>query len=129
MGTSGFNICGQIILSQGLSWGKFPDAFGVFLNAYLQDARCASQQDATSLLPSLGRSHLVSFLVLLRSLISLLCATLNTVASPCGLEQAFSAELFSQQAAHHGAGLFPLTISEQVFQLIIVQGLMYALGR
>ena len=46
---------------EGVVWG-FPNAFGLFLEAYLGDPKFASQPHAASLLPLIGPSLLALFI-------------------------------------------------------------------
>ncbi|KAJ7745497.1 MFS general substrate transporter [Mycena olivaceomarginata] len=83
---------------EAIVWG-FPDAFGVFLNSYLQDPRYASQKSATSLLPLIGT--LSSGIILFRLWLG---------------------------AALCSGTLFAASYATQIFQLIILQGVLYAIG-
>ncbi|KAJ7490442.1 major facilitator superfamily domain-containing protein [Mycena latifolia] len=97
-------------------WG-FPNAYGVFLDTYLQDPHYASQNGATSLLPLVG--------------------TLSTGVIFC------SAPLLNPLAANYPhlrqramwigavifcAGLFGASYTTKIYQLIFLQGVLSAFG-
>ncbi|KAJ7439247.1 major facilitator superfamily domain-containing protein [Mycena latifolia] len=97
-------------------WG-FPNAYGVFLDSYLQDPHYASQNGATTLLPLVG--------------------TLSTGVIYC------SAPLLNPLAARYphlrqramwiGAviccgGLFGASYATKIYQLIFLQGVLSAIG-
>ncbi|KAJ7608151.1 MFS general substrate transporter [Roridomyces roridus] len=52
-GSGAWSFLAAAFVVEAVVWG-FPNAYGVFLDSYLQDPRFSSQQSATSLLPLIG---------------------------------------------------------------------------
>ncbi|KAJ7879018.1 MFS general substrate transporter [Mycena olivaceomarginata] len=101
---------------EAIVWG-FPDAFGVFLNSYLQDPRYASQKSATSLLPLIG--------TLSSGIIYCSAPIINPITARYPHHRRKSMWL---GAALCSGTLFAASYATRIFQLIILQGVLYAIG-
>ncbi|KAJ7133611.1 major facilitator superfamily domain-containing protein [Mycena epipterygia] len=97
-------------------WG-FPNAYGVFLDAYLQDPRYASQKNAASLLPLIG--------TLSTGVLYCSAGALNSIAAryPHLRRKSmwFGAALFC-------GGLLGASYATKIYQLILLQGILSPLG-
>ncbi|KAK7038278.1 MFS general substrate transporter [Favolaschia claudopus] len=101
---------------EAIVWG-FPDAYGVFLNSYLQDPRYASQKSATSLLPLIGTVS--------SGIIYCSAPIINPIAARYPHHRRKSMWL---GAALCSGTLIGASYATQISQLIILQGVLYALG-
>ncbi|KAF7337832.1 MFS general substrate transporter [Mycena venus] len=101
---------------EAIVWG-FPDAYGVFLNSYLQDPRYATQKSATSLLPLIG--------TLSSGIIYCSAPIINPIATRYPHHRRKSMWL---GAALCSGTLFGASYATEIFQLIILQGVLYAIG-
>ncbi|KAF8122341.1 MFS general substrate transporter [Mycena galopus ATCC 62051] len=101
---------------EAIVWG-FPDAYGVFLNSYLQDPRYASQKSATSLLPLIG--------TLSSGIIYCSAPIINPIVARYPHHRRKSMWL---GAALCSGTLFTASYATEIYQLIILQGVLYAIG-
>ncbi|KAJ7495833.1 major facilitator superfamily domain-containing protein [Mycena galericulata] len=103
---------------EGIVWG-FPNAYGVFLDAYLQDPRYNSQKSATSLLPLIG------------TLSSGIIYCSGPVVNPIAARYPHLRRKSMWLGAVVCSGtLFGASYATEasVFQLILLQGVLYAVG-
>ncbi|KAJ7256824.1 major facilitator superfamily domain-containing protein [Mycena haematopus] len=95
----------------------FPNAYGVFLDAYLQDPRYASQKNAGSLLPLIG------------TLSSRIIYCSGTVINPAAARYPHHRRKSMWLGALLcGGTLFGASYATELFQLIFLQGVLYAVG-
>ncbi|KAJ6582785.1 MFS general substrate transporter [Mycena sp. CBHHK59/15] len=101
---------------EAIVWG-FPNAYGVFLDAYLQDARYASQKGAASLLPLIGT--LSSGIIYCSGpVVNPIAARYPHLRRP---SMWFGAVLCC-------ATLFGASYATRIFELLLLQGVFYAIG-
>ncbi|TFK52175.1 MFS general substrate transporter [Heliocybe sulcata] len=103
-------------LVEAIVWG-FPDTFGVFLAAYLNDPRFAKQKSASSVLPLVGNlsSGIMYFDGPIVYSLAIKYPYLRRPAIFCGTVICF-------------LSLFGASYASKVEQLVILQGVMYAIG-
>ncbi|KAJ7913560.1 major facilitator superfamily domain-containing protein [Mycena leptocephala] len=116
-GIGAWSFLAIAFIIEAIVWG-FPNAYGVFLDSYLQDPRYASQKDATSLLPLIG--------------------TLSSGIIYCS-GRPFINPIAARYPHHRrksmwfGAALccgtlFGASYATEIFQLVLLQGVFYAIG-
>ncbi|KAJ7643747.1 major facilitator superfamily domain-containing protein [Roridomyces roridus] len=101
---------------EGVVWG-FPDAYGIFLNSYLQDPRFASQKDSASLPPLIG--------TLSSGIIYCSAPIITPIAARYPQHRQKSMWL---GVALCSGTLIAASYATKIWQLIILQGVLYALG-
>ncbi|TFK53800.1 MFS general substrate transporter [Heliocybe sulcata] len=101
---------------EAIVWG-FPNSFGVFLAAYLSDPRFASQHDAASLLPLVGT---------LSS--GIMYCSSPAIHALTGRRPYLRKPLLWAGAALCWTSLFAASYATKITQLVILQGVVYAIG-
>ncbi|KDQ62717.1 hypothetical protein JAAARDRAFT_30613 [Jaapia argillacea MUCL 33604] len=103
-------------LVEAIVWG-FPNAFGVFLNAYLEDPNWSSQPNARSLLPLIG------------TLSSGIIYCSGPVIYPITTRYPYIRRIFMWCGTLMCcASLFGASYATTVKELVVLQGVMYAIG-
>ncbi|KAJ7506707.1 MFS general substrate transporter [Mycena galericulata] len=115
-GFGAWSFLAAAFIVDAIVWG-FPDAYGVFLNSYLQDPRYASQKSATSLLPLVG--------TLSSGIIYCSAPIVNPIAARYPQHRRKS--MFLGAALCSGT-LVGASYATKIYELIILQGVLYALG-
>ncbi|KAJ6514179.1 major facilitator superfamily domain-containing protein [Mycena vitilis] len=115
-GRGAWSFLAAAFMVEAIVWG-FPDAYGVFLNSYLQDPRYATQKSATSLLPLIG--------TLSSGIVYCSGPILNPVAARYPHHR--------RKAMWLGAvlccgTLFGASYTTDLYQHILLQGVFYAIG-
>ncbi|KAF7348227.1 hypothetical protein MSAN_01776300 [Mycena sanguinolenta] len=132
-GFGAWSFLAAAFMVEAIVWG-FPNAYGVFLDAYLQDPRYASQKNAASLLPLIGT--LSSGIIYCSGIV------INPIAARyphhrrksmwlgallCG-GSLFGASYATQVGVKFISMVFKYVFSLQIYELILVQGALYAVG-
>ncbi|KAJ4000865.1 MFS general substrate transporter [Lentinula boryana] len=118
---------------EAVVWG-FPTSFGVFLDAYLNDTRYTSQPKASSLLPLIGPVSSGIIYCSGQSLKPLrLVAPLDTFIGPFITPVITRYPYHKRTSLYIGtilcwASLFTASYTSQVVQLVVFQGVLYAIG-
>ncbi|KAJ6585406.1 major facilitator superfamily domain-containing protein [Mycena capillaripes] len=115
-GSGAWSFLAAAFLVEAIVWG-FPNAYGVFLDSYLQDPRYSSQKNATSLLPLIG--------TLSSGIIYCSGVFINPIAARYPHHRRKSILL---GAALCCGTLFAASYATEIFQLILLQGVFYAIG-
>ncbi|KAJ6562574.1 MFS general substrate transporter [Mycena capillaripes] len=115
-GLGAWSYLAAAFVVEAIVWG-FPDAYGVFLNSYLQDPRYASQKSATSLLPLIGT--LSSGIVYCSGLV------INPIAARYPQHRRKSMWLGAVMCF---GTLFGASYTTQIYHHILLQGVFYAIG-
>ncbi|KAJ7748002.1 major facilitator superfamily domain-containing protein [Mycena olivaceomarginata] len=117
-GLRAWSFLAAAFMIEAIVWG-FPNAYGIFLDAYLQVPRYASQKNAASLLPLIGRYHLESFIIFIPGI----------YYSSTGLFINPIATRYPQHRRNLSCGaLFGASYATKIFQLVLLQGVLYAVG-
>ncbi|KZT28398.1 MFS general substrate transporter [Neolentinus lepideus HHB14362 ss-1] len=101
---------------EAIVWG-FPNSFGVFLAAYLNDSRFSSQKDSSSLLPLVGT---------LSS--GIMYCSAPAIHALTGRRPYLRKPLLWLGAVLCWTSLFGASYATKVNQLVILQGAIYAIG-
>ncbi|KAJ7256829.1 major facilitator superfamily domain-containing protein [Mycena haematopus] len=115
-GLGAWSFLAAAFVVEAIVWG-FPNAYGVFLDAYLQDPRYASRKNAASLLPLIG--------TLSSGIIYCSGPVINPVAARYPHHRRKSMWL---GALLCGGTLLGASYATELFQLIFLQGVLYAVG-
>ncbi|KAJ7506746.1 MFS general substrate transporter [Mycena galericulata] len=115
-GFGAWSFLAAAFIVDAIVWG-FPSAYGVILNAYLQDSRYTSQKSATFLLPLIG--------TLSSGIIYCSAPIINPIAARYPQHRRKS--MFLGAALCSGT-LVGASYATKIYQLIILQGVLYALG-
>ncbi|KAJ7364934.1 major facilitator superfamily domain-containing protein [Mycena albidolilacea] len=115
-GLGAWSFLAAAFIVVAIVWG-FPNAYGVFLDAYLQDPRFASQKNAATLLPLIG--------TLSSGIIYCSGSVVNPIAARYPQHRRksmwFGAILCS-------GTLLGASYATEIFQLVFLQGVLYAVG-
>ncbi|KAJ7367326.1 major facilitator superfamily domain-containing protein [Mycena albidolilacea] len=115
-GLRAWSFLAAAFMIEAIVWG-FPNAYGIFLDAYLQDPRYASQKNAASLLPLIGT--LSSGIIYCSGLF------INPIATRYPQHRRKS--MWVGAVLSCGA-LFGASYATEIFQLVLLQGVLYAVG-
>ncbi|KAJ7606026.1 MFS general substrate transporter [Roridomyces roridus] len=115
-GSGAWSFLAAAFVVEAVVWG-FPNAYGVFLESYLQDPRFSSQQSATSLLPLIG--------TLSTGIIYCSGPFINPIAARYPQHRRKSMWF---GAALCCATLFTASYANKINQLVLLQGVFYAIG-
>ncbi|KAJ7213893.1 MFS general substrate transporter [Mycena pura] len=115
-GLGAWSFLAAAFVVETIVWG-IPNAYGIFLDSYLQDPRYVSQQSATSLLPLIG--------TLSSGIIYCSGPVVNPIAARYPHHRRKSMWL---GAALCCGTLFGASYATQIYQLILLQGVLYAIG-
>ncbi|KAF8172024.1 major facilitator superfamily domain-containing protein [Mycena galopus ATCC 62051] len=115
-GLGAWTFLAAAFMVEAIVWG-FPNAYGVFLDAYLQDPRYDSQKSATSLLPLVG--------TLSSGIIYCSGPVINPIAARYPHHRRKSMWLGAVMCS---AALFGASYATQIWELVLLQGIVYAIG-
>ncbi|KAJ7088369.1 MFS general substrate transporter [Mycena belliarum] len=115
-GLGAWSFLAAAFVVEAVVWG-FPNAYGVFLNSYLQDPRYALQQHAASLLPLIG--------TLSTGIIYCSGVVVNPITARYPQHRRKSMWLGATMAC---TALLGASYATQIFQLVLLQGVVYAIG-
>ncbi|KAJ6508307.1 major facilitator superfamily domain-containing protein [Mycena sanguinolenta] len=115
-GLGAWSFLAAAFMVEAIVWG-FPNAYGVFLDAYLQDPRYASRKNAASLLPLIGT--LSSGIIYCSGIV------INPIAARYPHHRRKSMWL---GALLCGGSLYGASYATEIYQLILVQGVLYGVG-
>ncbi|KAJ7133628.1 major facilitator superfamily domain-containing protein [Mycena epipterygia] len=115
-GIGAWSFLAAAFVVQAVVW-SFPNAYGIFLDSYLQDPRYSSQKSATSLLPLIG--------TLSSGIIYCSSSVVNPIAARYPHHRHTSMWL---GAALCFGSLFAASYATKIFELILLQGVLYAIG-
>ncbi|KAJ7133632.1 major facilitator superfamily domain-containing protein [Mycena epipterygia] len=121
-GIGAWSFLAAAFVVEAVVWG-FPNAYGIFLDSYLQDPRYSSQKSATTLLPLIG--------TLSSGIIYCSASVVNPIAARYPHHRRKSMWLgavlcFGSLFAASYATKASLSI--RISELILLQGLLYAIG-
>ncbi|KAJ7069458.1 MFS general substrate transporter [Mycena amicta] len=115
-GLGAWSFLAAAFFVEAIVWG-FPNAYGVFLDSYLKDPRFASQNGATRLLPLVG--------TLSSGIIYCSGVVLNPISARYPQHRRKSMWFGSALSC---ASLFSASYATTISQLIVLQGILYAVG-
>ncbi|KAF7313006.1 hypothetical protein MKEN_00985500 [Mycena kentingensis (nom. inval.)] len=115
-GREAWSFLAAAFIVEAIVWG-FPDAYGVFLDEYLKDPRYSSQPGSATLLPLIG------------TLSSGIIYCAGVVINPINARY----PQHRRKSMWFGAALCSTTLlgasyATEIYQLIILQGILYAVG-
>ncbi|KAJ7474205.1 MFS general substrate transporter [Mycena latifolia] len=115
-GLGAWSFLAAAFVVEAVVWG-FANAYGVFLDSYLQDPRYSSQQSAASLLPLTGT--LSSGIIY--------CSGVVVIPIAARYPQHRRKSMWLGAVLCCGA-LFGASYATEIFQLVLLQGVVYAIG-
>ncbi|KAJ7153057.1 major facilitator superfamily domain-containing protein [Mycena crocata] len=115
-GVGAWSFLAAAFVVEAIVWG-FPSVYGIFLNSYLQDPRYNSQKDAESLLPLIG--NLSSGILHCSALV------INLITARYPHHRRKSMWLGAVLCC---GSLFGASYTTEIFHLILLQGVVYAIG-
>ncbi|KAF7362382.1 MFS general substrate transporter [Mycena venus] len=115
-GNGAWSFLAAAFIVEAVVWG-FPNSYGVFLDAYLQDPRFTSQKNAPSLLPLIG--------TLSSGIIYCSGSVINPISARYPEHRRKSMWLGAILCC---GTLLGASYATEIFQLILSQGILYAIG-
>ncbi|KAJ7022772.1 MFS general substrate transporter [Mycena alexandri] len=116
VGRGAWSFLAAAFVVQAIAWGV-PNAYGVFLDSYLQDPRYISQKSATSLLPLIG--------TLSSGIIYCSGSVVNPIAAR--YPQHRHKSMWFGAALCFGS-LLGSSYATKIFHLVLLQGVLYGVG-